>query len=217
MRIRKVEGVSDKLPEVLAGFEHINHYWDPTRRAYGAKILPGEYYVTVRNEMIATVLGSCVSACIRDTVFGIGGMNHFMLPGNLGGDANGWGSSIVSKSARYGNYAMEHLVNAILKHGGSRNNLEVKIFGGGRILAHTTDVGRRNIEFVKNYIRVEGLKLSGEDTGDIFPRKVLYFPMTGKVMIKKLHAIHNNTIIERENAYVDQLKKEPVSGEVDLF
>lgn len=217
MRIRKVEGVSDKLPEVLAGFEHINHYWDPTRRAYGAKILPGEYYVTVRNEMIATVLGSCVSACIRDTVFGIGGMNHFMLPGNVGGDANGWGSSIVSKSARYGNYAMEHLVNAILKHGGSRNNLEVKIFGGGRILAHTTDVGRRNIEFVKNYIRVEGLKLSGEDTGDIFPRKVLYFPMTGKVMIKKLHAIHNNTIIERENAYVDQLKKEPVSGEVDLF
>ncbi len=217
MRVRKAEGVSSEFPEMLPGFEHINHYWDPTRNAYGAKILPGEYYVTVRNETIATVLGSCVSACIRDTVFGIGGMNHFMLPGNVSGDSNSWGNSVVSESARYGNYAMEHLINAILKYGGNRKNLEVKIFGGGRILAHATDVGRRNIEFVKNYMRVEGLRLAGEDTGDIYPRKVLYFPMTGKVMIKKLHAVHNNTIIERENAYVDQLKKEPVSGEIDLF
>ena len=81
---------SQTLPRVLSGFEHINRYWDPVHRAYAAKLLPGEYYVTVENEIIVTVLGSCVSACIHDPIRGIGGMNHFMLPASQQGDEDRW-------------------------------------------------------------------------------------------------------------------------------
>ena len=203
----------------IQGFGHINRYWDPTHDLYTAKILPGEYYVTINDEAVVTVLGSCVSACVRDRVFGVGGMNHFMLPssGNTAGTNDSWKSSDTSSPTRYGNFAMEHLINDILKNGGRRDNLEVKIFGGGRILAQMTDIGRRNIAFVHDYIRTESLKLTAEDTGDIYPRKVYFFPSTGKVRVKKLRSLHNNTIIERENAYLDSLKTQPVEGEIELF
>lgn len=216
-KIIRTGEAQEELPPVLPGFDHINRYWDKINNIYAAKILPGEYYVTVCNELITTVLGSCISACIRDRVFGVGGMNHFMLPMDGREQANSQVNSLLSTSTRYGNHAMEHLINDILKHGGSRKNLEVKIFGGGRILAQMTDIGRRNIEFVHDYIRVESLNLVSEDTGDVFPRKVIYFPVSGKVMIKKLHSLHNDTIVDRETAYLRRLKNEPIEGEVDLF
>lgn len=86
---------SQTLPRVLPGFEHINRYWDSVHQAAAAKLLPGEYYVTVEDEIIVTVLGSCVSACIRDPIRGIGGMNHFMLPisqqgRGIGGSTGAW-------------------------------------------------------------------------------------------------------------------------------
>lgn len=118
----------------LSGFEGIQRYWDRERQMPAAKILPGEYYVSNQNELITTVLGSCVSACIRDPVAGIGGMNHFMLPNSERGNWNGK-HSIASNATRYGNFAMEHMINDILKHGGERGNLEVKVFGGGKSLA----------------------------------------------------------------------------------
>lgn len=214
--MRKIVSMEESS-EILPGFEHINRYWDKTNNIHAAKILPGEYYVTLNEEIITTVLGSCVSACIRDRVFGIGGMNHFMLPMDGREQGNSQENALLSTSARYGNYAMEHLINGILKNGGNRKNLEVKIFGGGRILAHMTDVGRRNIEFVHDYIRVEGLNLASEDTGDVFPRKVIYFPMSGRVMIKKLHSLHNGTIVDREADYLRRLKNDRIEGEVDLF
>lgn len=216
-KISRMGGAQEESPPVLPGFDHINRYWDKTNNIHAAKILPGEYYVTANNELITTVLGSCVSACVRDRVFGIGGMNHFMLPMDGREQANSQENSLLSASTRYGNHAMEHLINDILKHGGSRKNLEVKIFGGGRILAQMTDVGRRNIEFVHDYIRVESLSLVSEDTGDVFPRKVIYFPISGRVMIKKLHSLHNDTVIDRETDYLRRLKNEPIEGEVDLF
>ncbi|GAB6039403.1 chemoreceptor glutamine deamidase CheD [Endothiovibrio diazotrophicus] len=203
----------------LKGFGHINRYWDPLHDVYTAKILPGEYYVTLHEEAVVTVLGSCVSACVRDRVFGIGGMNHFMLPSSAvsPGASDAWRSSDLSDSTRYGNFAMEHLINDILKNGGRRENLEVKVFGGGRILAQMTDIGRRNIAFVHDYLHTEGLRLSAEDVGDIYPRKVYFFPTTGKVRVKKLRSLHNNTILARENAYLDALKQQPVEGEIELF
>ena len=202
----------------LVGFEHINRYWDPACGTYAAKILPGEYYVTIHDEVIVTVLGSCISACVRDRGFGIGGMNHFMLPSSgQEHSEDSWQSSSVSSATRYGNFAMEHLINDVLKNGGSRNNLEVKIFGGGRILAQMTDIGHRNIAFVHDYIRTEGLRLLAEDVGDIYPRKVYFFPATGRARIKKLRSLHNNTIIERETRYLTTLKTQPVEGEVELF
>jgi chemotaxis protein CheD len=201
----------------LDGFQGINRYWDKTNDRYAAKILPGEYYVTTHDEIIVTVLGSCVSACIRDKVFGIGGMNHFMLPANKGEDITS--SSYMGESTRYGNFAMEQMINDILKNGGNRKNLEVKLFGGGRVLKNmsTLDIGQKNIDFVLQYIRDESLQLTAQDLGDIYPRKVIYFPQSGRVRVKKLRTIHNNTVIERESRYLKEIAKTPVSGEIELF
>jgi len=201
----------------LPGFDHINRYWDKTREQFAAKLLPGEYYVTVNNEVITTVLGSCVSACIRDRIFGIGGMNHFMLPDEGENSSDAWKETGISASTRYGNYAMEHLINDILKNGGEKRNMEVKIFGGGKILQSMTDIGLRNIAFVRGYIEKEGLKLISEDVGDICPRKVMYDPQNGKVQMKRLRNLHNNTIVDREKDYMKNLDVQPVKGEIDLF
>jgi chemotaxis protein CheD len=207
---------SQTLPRVLPGFEHINRYWDPVHRAYAAKLLPGEYYVTVEDEMIVTVLGSCVSACIRDPIRGIGGMNHFMLPAGQCDDDR-WQRGGMDAAARYGNYAMELLINTILKYGGHRAHLEVKIVGGGRILRQMTDIGQRNIAFVREYLRTEGLQVLAEDVGDIHPRKVYYLPSLGKVRMQKLRALHNDTILHREKAYMHSLAQQPVHGDIELF
>jgi chemotaxis protein CheD len=204
-------------PHALSGFKSINRYWDTVNNTYTAKILPGEFYVTTNRELITTVLGSCVSACIRDPIFGIGGMNHFMLPLEGENSSTAWKNAGNSAATRYGNVAMELLINNILKHGGDRNNLEVKVFGGGRILAQMTDVGRRNIDFVREYLHIEGFKICAEDLGDTTPRKVLYDPITGKVRVKKLRSLHNDTIIHREKTYMRDLEQQPTEGEIDLF
>jgi chemotaxis protein CheD len=205
------------FPPPLTGFEHINRYWDKMHNIQAAKILPGEYYVTTQQEAIVTVLGSCVSACVRDRVFGIGGMNHFMLPMTNANSSDAWQNININAATRYGNFAMEHLINTILSNGGMRENLEVKVFGGGKILAQMTDIGSRNISFVRDYIATEELDLLAEDLGDIYPRKVMYNPITGKVKMKKLRSLHNNTIVARETEYMQKLDVEPVESEIDLF
>jgi chemotaxis protein CheD len=204
------------LPLALPQFEHINRYWDNLHQVCAAKILPGQYYVTLSGEAVVTVLGSCISACIRDRKLGVGGMNHFMLPSNRGGRGPE-GTMLPSDANRYGNHAMESLINDILKAGGRRENLEVKIVGGGRILENMTNIGNMNIEFVRRYIATEGLTLLGEDVGDIHPRKVMYLPAEGRVRVKKLRSLHNNTIIERETSYQQTLEVEKVAGDVELF
>jgi len=207
------------LPACINGFEHINRYYDKTNDIFTAKILPGEYYVSNRGEMITTVLGSCISACIRDVITGIGGMNHFMLPIDRrikrAGKEKDFGIA-----SRYGDFAMEMLINAILKEGGKRRNLEVKLFGGGKVVSpiHSTDIGMQNIEFAHEYLEYEGLKVIAEDTGDIYPRKVNYFSDTGKVRMKKLLNMHNNTITVREDSYFTKIMEKPeVDTEVEMF
>ncbi len=203
------------MPAAIRGFEHVNRYWDKMHTTYAAKILPGEYYVTASDEAIVTVLGSCVSACIRDVTFGIGGMNHFMLPErNINLSA---GDELLSDATRYGNYAMEHLINDILKNGGNRKNLEVKIVGGGRIIQNMTNIGLRNVSFVKEYLEMERFAIIGEDVGGIYPRKVMYYPRTGRMLVKKLKSMHNDTIIARESRYMKDIDSQPVAGEVELF
>ncbi|MGV3581748.1 MAG: chemoreceptor glutamine deamidase CheD [Methylophilus sp.] len=190
-------------------------YYDRTFDCEAAKISPGEYYYTDKNMLIVTVLGSCVSACIRDKITGIGGMNHFMLPDSAKSDKD----SPVSESMRYGTYAMEVLINQLLRNGARRENLEAKIFGGGNVLRSftTNNVGDRNAAFVKKYLKDEGIKVTGEDLLDIYPRKVYYFPKTGKVLVKKLKQLNNYTLVKREEAYSSKLKTNDVGGEVDLF
>lgn len=211
------EGLSH-LPDIMQGFEHINRYWDKTNNMHAAKILPGQYYVTRGPETIVTVLGSCISACIRDSIAGIGGMNHFMLPLSRKGNDH-WRAADPSAATRYGNFAMEHMINDILTNGGKRRYLEIKICGGGRVLKNMkiTDIGQKNIEFVRDYIETEGLNLLVEDVGGIYPRKVQYVPATGQLKIKKLRFIHNDTIVKRESDYRLELEHEPVSGDVELF
>ncbi len=206
---------TSRPPLALPGFEHIKRGWNDTYEAFSARLMPGEYYVTLHDEGVYTTLGSCISACIRDRVRGIGGMNHFMLPASGGKD--GWKSSGLSAATRYGNFAMEHLINDILKNGGKRENLEVKLFGGGRIIANMTDVGMRNIAFAHDYIETEGLQVTAEDVGDVFPRMVVYFPKTGRVRVKRLRSLHNNTIAEQEIRYLTTIEDKPVSGDIELF
>ena len=191
-----------------------NVYYDRTFDCDAAKILPGEYYYTAKDMLIVTVLGSCVSACIRDRVTGLGGMNHFMLPDG-GSDAN----SPVSASMRYGTYAMEVLINDLLKSGARRENMEAKVFGGGAVLRGFTaiNVGERNADFVMSYLKTERIRVLAEDLNDIYPRKVYFFPRTGKVLVKKLMQAHNDTLAKRELEYSSRLRVAPVGGEIDLF
>lgn len=208
--------VGRALPAVLDGFEGINRYWDTAHDMPAAKILPGEYYVTTDQELITTVLGSCVSACIRDRVFGVGGMNHFMLP--ISTDGKGWnGEDLVSTATRYGNYAMEHMINDILTHGGHKRHLEAKIFGGGRMMESLSDVGARNIGFVRDYLATEGIPLLSESVGDIYPRKVIYIPASGRVFVKRIKHLHNDTIVRRETEYRQEIETAPISGGIELF
>ena len=202
----------------IKGFEHIGRYWDNRINVPAAKILPGECYVSASGEMIVTVLGSCVSACIRDKVLGVGGMNHFMLPVKKS-DKMITRHSIVNAELCYGNWAMEYLINAILKCGGRRDRLEVKVFGGGRVLTSLSniDIGRRNVEFVMEYLQRDGLSVCAQDIGSDYPRKILYFPDTGAVKLKKLRTRINDTIEKREKAYLDTLITSPKAGDVELF
>lgn len=202
------------LPPCLSGFEHINRYWDETQQTFVAKILPGQFYVSQEDELITTVLGSCVSCCVRDPNIGVGGMNHFMLPSKTSFDPK---KDILSDAARYGNVAMEFLINAILKEGGKRRNLEAKIFGGGAVLSQMTDIGKKNIDFVLQYIYDENLNVVAQDLGDVFPRKVQYFPASGRARVKKLVTVHNDTIVRREREYLASLSTRPVAGDIELF
>ncbi len=191
-----------------------NVYYDRTFDRDAAKILPGEYYYTGKDMLIVTVLGSCVSACIRDRVTGVGGMNHFMLPDG-GGDAD----SPISASARYGTYAMEVLINDLLKAGAKRENLEAKVFGGGAVLRgfSSLNVGERNAQFVRDFLKIENIRVVAEDLNDIHPRKVYYFPRTGKVLVKKLKQLNNNTLVNREQDYANRLQTNNVAGDIELF
>ena len=207
------EGLMSKTP--LPGFERIKRGWDSRIKAHFAKIHPGQYYVSTQEEVIITVLGSCVSACIWDELFAIGGMNHFMLPLKTSVGSDAWEQSVVNTATRYGNFAMEHLINDIVSHGGVKENLRVKIFGGGKVLDIGTDIGARNIEFVREYLHLEKLNLVAEDVGSNSPRRIHFYPMSGKVMVKKLR--QTSAVISSETEYAQDIQREPLDGEIELF
>jgi chemotaxis protein CheD len=199
------------------GYEEIlspHLYFDREHNSEAAKIFPGEYYATGRDMVLVTVLGSCVCACIRDKVSGIGGMNHFMLP-HSGQDR----SNPLGESARYGTYAMEILINQLLKMGAKRSNFEAKVFGGASVLRGFTvnNVGERNAEFVMQFLKTEKIPIVAQDMLDVNPRKVYYFPASGLVRVKNLKQVHNDTIISREAEYNTRLQYARLEGDVELF
>jgi chemotaxis protein CheD len=205
-----------ELPPALPHFEHIRRTWDADLGVPVAKLLPGDYYVTRYNEAIFTVLGSCVSACVRERKLGIGGMNHFMLPLDRSGGTSAWAESLVSSATRYGNVAMERLINDIMRLGGQRANLEFKVIGGGKVLDMALDVGARNAQFVRDYLKTEGFLITAEDLGDCFARKLYYNPATGKLRVKRLTSTVNRAVFEREREF-QPTSAEVESGSVELF
>lgn len=190
----------------------VNRYFDRKFGLEAAKILPGEYFVSTADELLVTVLGSCVAACIRDTGSGIGGMNHFMLPDD-------GGRNPLGASARYGTFAMEILINHLLKLGARRSRLEAKVFGGGSVMASLagSQVGEKNAEFVLEFLKTEKIPIVAKDLLDSYPRKVYYFPHSGRALVKKLHRVHNDTLFSRENEYKLRLSTSTFAGDVELF
>lgn len=182
-------------------------YFDNQFQREAVKILPGEYFITHRDTLIVTVLGSCVSVCLRDTHTGVGGMNHFMLPD----------SEQHLESARYGTYAMEVLIGHLLKQGAHRANLEAKVFGGGHVLSsfEFNEVGTRNVEFALRYLRNAGIPVVARDLLDVYARKLYFFPATGRVLVRKIVTLNNNTLLERETEYLHKLNQKRASGTPD--
>jgi chemotaxis protein CheD len=208
--------IDTTLPKALPGFEHVRRYRDASKGVIIAKLLPGDFYVTQEDEVLDTVLGSCVAACIRSPRLRMGGMNHFMLPRPSGAGADTW-DDVRGRATRYGTASMEQLINRILSRGATRGELEVKVFGGARVLAAMTDVGNHNVSFVHEFLKNEGLKVTAEDVGDTCPRHVQYFPSTGKVRVRHLGAGQQSSVVSREEQFLKGLDKQPVGGEIDLF
>jgi chemotaxis protein CheD len=204
-------------PATLAGFGHIQRSWDRHNERWAARILPGEYFVTRSDEIITTVLGSCISACVRDPGLRVGGMNHFMLPEDTTQGSSNWLDPRAGLATRYGSFAMESLLNDLMKLGARRDRLEVKLAGGGRILASMTDVGERNIQFVRNWLSIEGLKIAGEDVGDSYPRRIQYFPASGRVLMFRLRSPDHSAVVTREKEYLSNLQSTPAGNDVELF
>ena len=177
------------------------HYFDRELGIAAVKLLPGEYFITSQNMVLTTVLGSCVSACVRDSTAGVGGMNHFMLP-----DADP-GSQGTAAAMRYGVYAMEKLLHELLKAGARRERLEAKVFGGGAVLANMTllNVGDRNADFVLRYLQKEQIRVAAQDLRGTLPRRVNYFPGTGKVSVRKLLRQDDALLVQREEQALVQV------------
>ena len=167
-----------------------NRYYDPKFESMCVNILPGEYCIsTDAEEMLVTVLGSCVAACIRDPLANVGGINHFLLAEPS--------AEIISQSNRYGSFAMECLINDIIKNGGQKNRLEAKIFGGANLFQSRLKIGEKNIEFVKQYLEKERITLISEDVGGAIPRRIHYWPSTGKALRLALQPSAAHTVLDQ--------------------
>lgn len=187
--------------------------YDRASATWMVKLFPGEFYVTPKaDEVLVTVLGSCVAACIRDPLAGIGGMNHFMLPQNHTG---GWGNEL--RSARFGNFAMEKLINELIKAGAARERMEVKVFGGGNVTDSSNAVGSDNADFAIRYLQAEGLRCVAQDLGGTLPRRIHYYPATGRVVRRLLTGGESSGITREESDYRTRLGRQKAFGDIQLF
>jgi chemotaxis protein CheD len=188
-------------------------FYDSKHQRDSIKILPGEYHVTSDDIILMTVLGSCVAVCLRDPLLKIGGMNHFMLP------KDGPTSVATDAAGRYGTHAMELLINGMLKAGASRNRLQAKLFGGGAVLGgmNGMGVGRNNIDFARAFLAAERIEVLAADLGGNSGRKIMFFPCTGRVLVKTLRPADSRESVEHEALYQSRLRQTPLRGEVELF
>ncbi|MFI4984036.1 MAG: hypothetical protein ACHP6I_02430 [Rickettsiales bacterium] len=203
-RSRRTDTEKNQVGDYYTGPDR---YYDQVQEKTIVKIYSGGCYSTATTgELIVTILGSCIACCMHDPVLKIGGMNHFLLPG----DNNS------ATSARFGIHSMELLINELLKKGAIKSRLEVKIFGGARVMQYTQNIGDKNIEFVKGFITKEKLLLTGEDVGGLSPRRLHFFPDSGKVMLRKLQRVEDLRIVEREKEYLENIKKQTDKKDDDV-
>ena len=183
-------------------------YYDAHFRNEAVKVLPGEYFVHHEDILITTTLGSCIAACLWDRERGIGGMNHFMLPERGG----------ATDSGRYGSFAMELLINELIKRGATRSSMEAKVFGGAAVVSgmNSLNVGERNTSFVLDYLRTERITVVSRDVLDIHPRKVCFLPSSGKALVKRLAAVHTASLLARETEAA-RAQAPAAAGTIDLF
>jgi chemotaxis protein CheD len=178
------------------------------------RVDPGEFYISQADELIYTRLGSCVAACIWDPIAGVGGLNHFLVPEKR--SQNEW-KQLTSFSCRYGNWAMEQLINAILSKGGNRKRLQAKVFGGAQMTPHISiQIGQANIDFVRHYLGLENIPIVSEDMGGILPRKVLFHPLSGKALMKSLPMSIVSKVNHQEQDYLQALDKDDQRSQNDI-
>ncbi|MCB1969793.1 MAG: chemoreceptor glutamine deamidase CheD [Geminicoccaceae bacterium] len=190
-------------------------FFDPRFNAISVMVLPGRHYVSAHpGEMIVTLLGSCVAACIRDPEAGVGGLNHFLLPAS---DTGAWGGT--DAAMRYGNYAMEVLINDLIKRGASKARLEVKIFGGSNLIDSEAGapVGQRNVEFVDRYLDEEGLRPVARHVGGNIPRRIHYYPVSGRVRMLLLRRKTDPELFRQEADLARSARQRPIEGDIELY
>jgi chemotaxis protein CheD len=201
-RVTKLKALPRKAGE--ASF----FFYDAHFKNAAVKILPGEYFVDNEDLLVMTTLGSCIAACLWDRHAQVGGMNHFMLPEGAG------------DSGRYGSFAMELLINEMMKRGASKSRMEAKIFGGGAVISgmNSINVGERNTNFVIDYLKTERIPIVSKDVMDVYPRKVCFLPASGKAMVKRLAPTNTDALVQQDRAAIQ--KVQPVAssgGSIDLF
>jgi chemotaxis protein CheD len=207
---RRTDTEKEQAGDYFAGRDR---YYDQITEMMVVKVFSGDCYSTNRSgEMLVTILGSCIAACIRDPIAKVGGMNHFLLP-----DSQNLGDS----PTRYGAYAMEKLINDLLKKGAQKSRMEVKIFGGGNVIKSSAMIGDKNVKFIKDYLKLEGLRIAQEDVGGTSPRRIHYYPDSGKVMMRKLNRQEDFANVEKEETtYAKAITltvRKGTEGAVELF
>ncbi|MES5098282.1 chemoreceptor glutamine deamidase CheD [Agrobacterium sp. BA1120] len=171
-------------------------------------IIQGEYKIANDPDVVlTTILGSCVAACLRDPVAGVGGMNHFLLPGT-GGMGGG-------DATRYGVHLMELLINGLLKQGARRDRLEAKIFGGAKTIASFSNVGEQNAAFAVQFLKDEGIRLLGQSTGGDSGRKVEFWPVSGRARQHPLSGAEAQSTVALERRPAPAPK--PVASDIEFF
>lgn len=200
-------------PPIAEYFHGSKRFYDAKEKVTVVKIFSGDWYVTsAEDEMIATILGSCVSACIRDPYVGVGGMNHFLLP-----SSNDEMDNTHSDAARYGLFAMENLINGIMKAGGRKDRLEIKVFGGGNVINNSAQIGSKNAAFIHGFLKNEGYRIASEDLEGDHPRRVHYYPVSGKVMMRLLRRKEDMVVLEEEARYKKNIITNPIKSDIELF
>lgn len=168
-------------------------------------VLQGQFHVSnTPNDVMTTILGSCIATCVYDAKTGVGGMNHFLLPGEKSDD---------SGNLRYGVNSMELLINALLRKGARRENLEAKIFGGAKMVASSQNVGDANTEFARWFLRYEGIPCVNSSVGGTQGRKVRFWPTTGQAQ----QALMDHVPVRAAPPPPPPPSKPADSGDVDLF